>query len=409
MTEDPTKPRRRRLALIYWSICLIILIAVALFWLFFLRVIAFTTDAYVQGNQVYITPLVSGFITAIHTDDTFFVKKGQLLIELDATDARIQSHSTKKKLSQVVREVCQLFHQVFVYQAELKVRQAELIRSIQDYQHRYGVLDVEGVSLEDFEHAVAAYRESYHSLEMTYKLYSKAFALVQGTTIRNHPLVQASAADYANAWVQEYRTNVYAPVDGIIAQRTIQVGMWIPSGNPLMSVIPLDQIWVNANYKETQLRRMRIGQKVTMRSDLYGSDVLYHGIIVGLPGAAGNVFSLLPPQNLSGNWIKIVQRLPVRVELDPEELKDHPLRIGLSMEAVVDLEDQSGLLVPNNNYGPTYHTSIFEEEEKGLQKAIDQIIYKNLDPALVNYLDEHLTSHVTFESLISDLGNPCIP
>ena len=309
----------------------------------------------------------------------------------------------------MVREVCQLFHQVFVYQAELKVRKAELIRSIQDYQHRHGVLDIEGVSLEDFEHAVAAYRSSYHTLEMTYKLYSKAFSLVQGTTIRNHPLVQSTAADYANSWVQEYRSNIYAPVDGIVAQRKIQVGMWVPSGDPLMSVIPLDQIWVNANFEETQLRHMRMGQKVTLRSDLYGNDIIYYGIVVGLPGAAGNAFSLLPPQNLSGNWIKIVQRLPVRVELDQKELKLHPLRIGLSMEATVDLQDQSGLLLPNTNYGPTYQTSIFEEEEKGLQKAIEQIIYENLDPALASYLDEPLNSHETFESLISDFGNPFIP
>jgi membrane fusion protein, multidrug efflux system len=183
MNDDPSKSRRKRLACLYWGLCLTLLIAAALFWFYILRVQAYTSDAYVQGNQVFITPLVPGFIKAIHTDDTFFVKKGQLLVELDETDFRIQSRLNKKKLSQVVREVSQLFHQVFVYQEELEVRKAELIRSIQDYQHRKDVLDVEGVSLEDYEHAVATYSSSYHSFKMTHKLYQKALALVQGTTI----------------------------------------------------------------------------------------------------------------------------------------------------------------------------------------------------------------------------------
>jgi len=406
MNNDPEKPRRKRVAWLYWSIILALFCAAALFWFFYLRFHEYTTDAYVQGNQVFITPLIPGFITAIHSDDTFRVKKGQLLVELDATDARIQSENNKKRLSQIVREVCQSFHQVFVYRAELEVRKADLIRAIQDYQHRLGVLGVEGVSLEDYEHAVAAYRESFYSLEMTFRLYDRALSLVQGTTIKDHPLVQASAADYTNSWVQAYRTKIYAPVDGIVAQRTIQVGMWVPSGQPLMSVIPLDQIWVNANYKETQLSKMRIGQNVTLTSDLYGYDVVFHGVIVGLPAAAGNAFSLLPPQNLSGNWIKIVQRLPVRVQLDENELANYPLRIGLTMEATVDLQDQSGLLVPNNFDGPTYQTTIFENEEKGVREAIEQIINENIDPTLLRYRDEplYIESTNTFESLIAECG-----
>lgn len=185
--------------------------------------------------------------------------------------------------------------------------------------------------------------------------------------------------------VDLYRCNIYSPVQGLVAQRSIQVGMWVPSGQPLMAIIPLDQIWVNANFKETQMKRMRIGQPVQITSDLYGYETKFHGRIAGLPGGAGNAFSILPPQNLSGNWIKIVQRLPVRVELEESELRAHPLRIGLSMEAIVDLK-APGALVPASPKGsPSYVTDIFKKEEEGDLGWIDQIIETNMDPSLQEY------------------------
>jgi membrane fusion protein, multidrug efflux system len=379
---------RKKIAIFFASACLILCIACLLVWLLFLRHIKYTDDAYVEGNQVFITPLRPGFITAIHSDDTYLVKKGQLLIDLDKTDSIIALNQAKKNLAQVVREVCQMFHQVFVYRAEIEVRKAEYIKTAQDYEHRKDVISEGGVSLEDFQHAIAFLSGSFYSLQMTEYLYRKALSLVQRTSIGTHPLVLEAADQVREAWVQLYRCQIYSPVQGLVAQRKIQVGMWVDSGHPLMSVIPLDQIWVNANYKETQLKRMRIGQKVKITSDLYGSDVVFHGLIAGLPGAAGNAFSLLPPQNLSGNWIKIVQRLPVRVSLDPDELKTHPLRIGLSMEAVVDLRQQQGSLVPLSNEGsPTYETPIYEDEETGVEDTILAIIDDNLDPTLSFYAD----------------------
>ncbi len=264
-----------------------------------------------------------------------------------------------------------------------------MIKSVQDYQHRENVLNQGGVSLENYEHAVAALRASVFSLQMTEVLYSKALAIVQGTTLYNHPKIIAAADTLKDGWLRLYRCNIYAPSDGLVAQRTIQVGMWIPAGQPLLNIIPLDQIWVNANFKETQLKKMRIGQSVKIHSDLYGWNTVFHGKVVGIPGGAGNAFSLLPPQNLSGNWIKIVQRLPVRVALDPEELKEHPLRIGLSIEATVDLRDQEGLLVPTTSLGsPTYQTSIFQKEEIGLNQVIQEVIAANIDPSLLLYTKE---------------------
>ncbi len=368
-----------------------LLLAFFLFWLLYWRWIEYTDDAYVEGNQVYITPLKSGFLTAIHSDDTFLAKQGQLLIELDKTDSIIALNLAEETLAQTVRQVCQMFHDVFATRAEIEIRKAEFIKAAQDYEHRIDVIDQGGVSLEDLQHAIAALNANYYWLQKTEILYEKALSLVQGTSIKGHPLVLAAADKVRDGWVQLYRCNIYAPVEGLVAQRKIQVGMWVESGKPLMSVIPLDQIWVNANYKETQLKHMRIGQKVKITSDLYGGDVVFHGTIVGLPGAAGNAFSLLPPQNLSGNWIKIVQRLPVRVALDPEELKQHPLRVGLSMEATTDIRDAQGLLVPTTTEGaPTYETPIFTVEEAGDEEAIAQIIDDNLDPTLLPFADNPL-------------------
>lgn len=378
--------KRKKIAIWYSSITALLGCTLFLYWFLVLRTREYTDDAYVEGNQVAITPLRPGFVTAIHTDDTFLVKKGDLLVELDSTDAEISFSRATENLAQTTRNVCQLFHQVFAYQAEIEIRKAELIRATQDYEHRLNVLEAGGVSLEDFEHKVAALRAEFFSLMKTEILLEQALSAVQGTSILEHPLVLEAADQLREAWVQLYRCNIYSPVEGLVSQRTIQVGMWMEKGQPLMSVIPLDQIWVNANYKETQLKNMRIGQRVTITSDLYGRETVFHGKIVGLPGAAGNAFSLLPPQNLSGNWIKIVQRLPVRVALDPEQLKHYPLRLGLSMEATVDLTDQQGALVPTSSAGsPTYETPIYAKEEEGDAAWIDAIIEQNLDPTLEPY------------------------
>lgn len=379
---------RNKAILIYGTTCVCLLLAAFLYWFFIWRHIEYTDDAYVEGNQILITPLRTGFVTSIHTDDTFLVEQGQLLVDLDETDNQIALDQAKEDLARAVREVCQSFHQVFAYEAEINVKEAEYIKAAQDYEHRNNVIEAGGVSLEDFEHAVAALRAAYFSFQMTESLYQKALSFIQGTSIRNHPLVLAAADRVRYAWVELYRSQIYSPVKGLAAQRKVQVGMWVKRGQPLLSVIPLDQIWVNANFKETQLKNMRIGQKVKITSDLYGSDVVYNGKIVGLPGGAGNAFSLLPPQNLSGNWIKIVQRLPVRVALDPEEIKRRPLRIGLSMRATVDLRDQRGKRVPDSIQGsPLYQTPIYKKEEAGNLPFVESIINANLDPVLSPYFD----------------------
>jgi membrane fusion protein, multidrug efflux system len=376
--------------LIYCSIALILLVIFLLYWLFVLRFYQYTNDAYVEGNMVYITPLRSGFITKIHTDDTFLVKKGQVLIDLDTTDAEINLHRAKEELAKAVREVCQNFHQVFIYRSEIDISQAELTRTTQDYQHRQDVIHRGGVSIEDMEHAQAALAANISTLKRAQSLYEQALSFVQGTSIKNHPKVLAAADWLRDAFVQYGRCKIYAPVEGLVAQRKAQVGMWVNSDQPIMSVIPLDQIWVNANYKETQMKYMRIGQKVKLTSDLYGGGIIYQGIIAGLPGAAGDAFSILPPQNLTGNWIKIVQRVPVRIALDPQDLVKHPLRIGLSMETTVTLSHVEDGLVPTTTNAPKYETSVYEDEQAGVEDLIKTIIDTNLDPKLEKYADNPL-------------------
>jgi membrane fusion protein (multidrug efflux system) len=357
-----------------------------LYWFFVWRFQAYTTDTYVQGNMVAIKPLHSGFVTGIYTDDSYFVQKGQLLVTLNETDSLIALEKAKQKLARTVRDVCQSFHKVFMLFADINVKKAEHLKAKQNFHHRQGVIKVRGVSLEDYQNAMDDLNASAAALESTKSNFHKGLAFIEGTSIADHPWVQEAVQEVRDAWVHLYRCKIYAPTDGVVAQRTVQVGMWLSSEDVLMALIPLNQIWVNANFKETQLKNVRIGQPVKLTSDLYGRSIVFHGKIVGLPGAAGNAFALLPPENLSGNWIKIVQRLPVRVALEIEELKRHPLRIGLTMEATADLSDQSGAYVNTASArSPQYVTDIFLQEEHGAQELIAQIIAANIDPNLQEY------------------------
>ncbi|OCH96900.1 multidrug transporter [Legionella jamestowniensis] len=376
---------RKNSAYYFSIIVLILLLLLFIYWFFIWRWQVYTNDAYVQGNQVHINALRRGFVTGIYTDDSFLVKKGQLLVTLDETDSKIALEKAKAKLALTVREVCQAFHDVFRLRADIDVKRAEHLKAKQNYQHRAGVIKARGISLEDYQNAADDLKASLAALKSTKNNYQKTLAFVQGSSITQHPLIQQAAQEVREAWVQLYRCKIYSPVEGLIAQRTIQVGMWVRPHRPLMSVIPLEQMWVNANYKETQVKHIRIGQDVAITSDLYGRAVAFHGKIVGLPGAAGNAFALLPPENLSGNWIKIVQRLPVRVALNTDELKQYPLRIGLSLEATTNISTQDGLLVPTSFGGPSYTTTIFDKEETGDKDLIAAIIAKNIDPDLKAY------------------------
>jgi len=389
VSECESTNHRYRILLIVTG-CIGTLAVILFLWVWF-GPYTWTRDAYTQGNPVEVTPFHEGIVTSIMRDDTFLVHQGDLLVQLDPTDYQIALARNEEALAQQVRNVCSLFQSVFVAQAALFARRAELIYAREDFRYKAAVVGVGAVSVDEYQLALSRLRAAYFRMREAESTLAAALTAVQDTAVQSHPLVLESAANLRRSWVDLYRCQLKAPVTGLVAQRVAQVGMRVEPGQALMSVIPLDQIWVNANFKETQMSRMKIGQRVRLWSDYYGFDVPFDGEVVGLPGGTGITFSLLPPQNLSGNWIYIVQRLPVRIAIDPEQLKEYPLRLGLSMMARVDLSDQSGSRIPVSGDGsPHYFTDILDQEEAGSEEAVLQVVRDNYDRQLGDLLTQPL-------------------
>jgi membrane fusion protein (multidrug efflux system) len=317
----------------------------ASYWYWHARYFESTDDCYVNGDVVQITTEIPGTVIQLHADDTQSVARGQSLLELDPADAEVSVSNAEANLARAVRAVRALFAQADQLRAEIRDREVELRQAEQDHERRTGLLSDGAISSEELQHTQDRVTEVRASLTAAQQQLNQTTAQIDRTTIPTHPQVLAAMAAVRDASLALRRTRVTAPVSGVIAQRSVQVGQRVAAGTPLMGVVPLDALWVDANFKEVQLRDMRVGQPVTLRADVYGGAAVYHGKLVGLSAGSGTAFALLPAQNASGNWIKIVQRLPVRVELDPSELRAHPLRIGLSVTADVDIRDTSGPLV----------------------------------------------------------------
>ena len=377
---DETVSQSKRNVILFWVSAVIFLIAIAIFlyWLTVLRFEEYTDDAYVHGNLIEITPQVPGIVMSINVDDTDYVQEGQVLIELDKTDYQIALEKSQNALGDTVRTVIQMYLKVDELEAELIQRDAELFKAEKDYQNRVNLVGIGGVSREEFEHVEANLVSAKAARQATDFMLQAAIAEVQDTTLRTHPLVLKAADQVKDAYVNLQRCSILAPSDGYVAMRTAQLGEYVEVAQPLLAVVPLNELWVNANYKEVQLSKVRIGQSVHLTSDLYGRGVVFHGKIVGINPGTGNTFSILPPQNATGNWIKIVQRVPVRVSLDPQQLRKHPLWLGLSMKATVDIHDVKGEMLPEApRVSPLYHTQIYEKQEEGALKVIEAIIQQN--------------------------------
>ena len=315
-----------------------------------------TDNAYVQGNVVQITPQIGGTVSAIFADDTEFVKSGQALVQLDTADAQVAVQMAQAQLAQAVRQVRSLYANNTTLEAQITLRetdiakaQTELNRAGDDLARRQSLSGSGAVSREEIAHAQAVVTQAQTALNAARNGVASARDQLQsgrtqtdGTSLENHPSVMAASAKLREAYLALHRASISAPVDGYVAKRTVQLGQRIAAGTPLMSVIALKALWVDANFKEVQLRNIRIGQPVTLTADLYGKRVVYHGTVAGMSAGTGAAFSLLPAQNATGNWIKVVQRVPVRIRLDPQEITTSPLRVGLSMEATVNVSDQSG-------------------------------------------------------------------
>jgi membrane fusion protein, multidrug efflux system len=368
--------KRRRLMTLIVLVIIIAAVAYGLYYFLIARFHETTDDAYVNGNVVQITPQVTGTVISVNADDTQTVKIGDPLVSLDPADSKVALDSAEANLAQTVRQVRTFFVNNNQYEAQIALRRSDLSRAQDDLKRRLQVAQTGAVSQEEISHARDAVRGAQAALDAAEQELASNRSLTANTTIADHPNVLAAAAKVRDSYINYARNTLPAPVTGYVAKRSVQVGQRVAPGNPLMAIVPLNGVWVDANFKEVQLKHMRIGQPVELTADLYGSSVVYHGKVIGFSAGTGSAFSLLPAQNATGNWIKVVQRLPVRIQLDPKELEQHPLRIGLSMDVDVTIkDDQGGNLgtAPNT----VYQTNVFDNYGAQADQEIARIIQQN--------------------------------
>jgi len=330
-----------------------------------------TEDAYVEGNLVHVTPQVAGTVTRIAADNTDFVRPGEVLVQLNDVDARLALDRAEAALARSARQVRSQLAGVGQLRSTVVQRESDLARAESDLARRRQLADTGAVSGEDIRHADDAVGAARAALNAARQQVDAARALVDGTTLEQHPDVLSSIAGVRDASLGLARTTLAAPVGGIVARRNVQIGQRVAQGAPLMAIVPLDQMWVTANLKETQLKDVRIGQPVAVTSDVYGADVVFHGRVAGQEAGTGSAFAAVPAQNATGNWIKVVQRVPVRIALDAQELARHPLRLGLSMKVAIDTSRADGpSLMQAGAVRHSYETIVFETESHGADAAI---------------------------------------
>jgi membrane fusion protein (multidrug efflux system) len=374
-TTAPTQ--RKRWLLIVVGAFAALGIAYGAYWALALRYVQSTDDAYVNGNVVQITPQISGTVVAIGADDTQFVSAGRTLVQLDQADAKVALDQADAQLAKTVREVRSLFATSAQLQATVAMRLSDLAKANEDLARRERLASSGAVSGEERQHARDAANSARAALLAAQQELEANRARVDRTTVDNHPDVRNAAARVRDAYLTYSRTALPAPVSGFVAKRAVQLGQRVAPGAPLMAIVPLDQVWVDANFKEPQLAGMRVRQPVKLTADLYGGKVVYHGKVAGFGAGTGSAFALLPAQNATGNWIKIVQRVPVRIALDAPELAAHPLQIGLSMQVEVDTHERSGDRLPLVQSAPTYATDVFHSQDQLANERVRAIIAAN--------------------------------
>jgi membrane fusion protein (multidrug efflux system) len=379
MTDTVQTPNRQRR---FWFIILgaVILVAAVIYgvyWLLYSRYFEGTDDAYVAGNVVAITSKENGTVLALHADNTQTVKQGQLLIELDPAIPTVNLQAAQANLAKVVRSVKSQFSKSDSGAAQLNQARVALFQAQDDYQRRQKAFATQSVSGEELAHARDAVAAAQAAVNSARGGLDQSNASIEGTDVAHNPDVLAAEAQLRTAAIAFGHMRLVAPLDGIVAQRTVQAGQQVAAGTPLMAVVPLSNVWIDANFKEVQLARMRVGQPVNVTADIYGGGVTYHGHIEGLGAGSGSAFALLPPQNASGNWIKIVQRVPVRIALDPQELKEHPLRVGLSVAVEADVRDVSGPLVTTRVGNGTTRANTGEDSGPAADAMIARILKQN--------------------------------
>ncbi|OZB60034.1 MAG: EmrA/EmrK family multidrug efflux transporter periplasmic adaptor subunit [Lysobacterales bacterium 14-68-21] len=380
-TADNPANNRRGLLL---RLLLVVIVLAAIGWTvwYFLdgRWYEDTDDAYVNGNIVQITPQLPGTVVTIGADDGDLVHAGDVLVKLDKSNAEVALAEAKANLANTVRKVRGLYSNVTGAQADVAARKVAVDKARADFERRKDLAKTGAISAEELAHARDALAAAQSALTTAEQMYNTSRVLVDDTVVASHPDVQAAAAKLRAAYLDDLRTTIVAPVDGYVAKRSVQLGQRVAPGAPMMAVVPLHQVWIDANFKETQLTHMRIGQPVDITTDLYGDDVVYKGKVQSLGVGTGSAFSLLPAQNATGNWIKIVQRVPVRVVFtEPKQLDAHPLRIGLSSDVTVSLHDQNGpMLARQSPAAPVLNTDVYEQQLAKADDLIARIIHANM-------------------------------
>lgn len=374
--KDP--PKRRRALLIVTMLFVLAALVWFLLWKFVFSRRENTDNAYVGGNLVGISAQVSGTVVAVLADDTQHVDAGQALVKLDPTDADVRLRQARSALALAVRQVRGQTDTASGADAAVAARKVELAKAEADLRRHLPLLAAQAESPEVVQHLRDAVAGVQAALDAAQAQAQAAHAAIAGTDIADNPVVEQARANFRAAWIAAQRNTILAPVDGYVAQRSVQLGSSVAPGQPLMSVVPLHRLWVDANFKENQLRHIRIGQPATIITDLYGGDVAYHGKVIGLGAGSGSVFSLLPAQNASGNWIKVVQRVPVRIALDDKELDQHPLRVGLSADVTVDISRDQGKLLAAGPAQPAAATEVYDQVASQADAEAAKVIAANL-------------------------------
>jgi len=378
-TPDTSNPRKRKVMLVILAIVVILAgVGVWGYHELYGRWNESTDDAYVNGNVVEITPLVTGTVVSIGADDGDLVHEGQVLVNFDPNDAEVGLQSAQANLARTVRQVRGLYSNVDGMKAQVNAQQAEVQKAQDNFNRRKNLAAGGAISQEELSHARDDLTSAQNALANAKQQLKTTSALVDDTVVSSHPDVMSAAAQLRQAYLNNSRSTLIAPVTGYVAKRSVQLGQRVQPGTALMAVIPLDQLWIDANFKETQLRDMRIGQPVDIQADLYGSDVKFSGTIDSLGAGTGSAFALLPAQNATGNWIKIVQRVPVRIHINAEELAKHPLRVGLSTQVDVNLRDQSGpVLAQQPPQKASFSTNVYDRQLAEADAMITQLIHDN--------------------------------
>nr|CBX81601.1 Multidrug resistance protein A [Erwinia amylovora ATCC BAA-2158] len=378
--QQPNKKNKTRTrALIFLTVLLVTIgIAYLAWWLLILSHYQETDDAYVAGNQAQVMAQVTGSVNKVWFDNTDLVKQGDVLVTLDRTDADQAFEKAQTALATSVRQTHQLIINGKQYQATIELQKTALEQAQADLRRREPLGAAKLLGKEDLQHARDAVATAKARLDVAMQQYNANQAMILNTSLENQPAVKQSAAQLRDAWLTLQRTTVVSPIDGYVSRRSVQVGSQISSTTPLLAIVPANNLWVDANFKETQLAGMRIGQPATVVSDIYGDDVVYHGKVVGLDMGTGSAFSLLPAQNATGNWIKVVQRLPVRIALDAQEVAKHPLRIGLSTLVKIDTRSSEGaVLATSVRSKPAYASDALALDLAPVNQLIADIIRAN--------------------------------